>query len=203
MKSFSEIETIVKRATKAAGYSWGISEETAKCIRLLELFNLPGVKHINEYFIDRKKNRFEKLNLIQEKNFSSQNSFCPIILGISFMDNIKKLENIKKIEIRNVAYPVIFLSFLSRSSEIVGKRISIDMDTKKILFNFNLNIYSDLNSNEYPKIGNNININFLENEDSFSSEDWEVLSRLSEDTFVEETESLKKSAAGAGLTDND
>ena len=47
MKSLSEIETTVKRASKAAGYSWGVSEETGKSIRLLELFSLPGIKHLN------------------------------------------------------------------------------------------------------------------------------------------------------------
>ena len=47
MKSLSEIETIVKRASKAAGYSWGVSEETGKSIRLLELFSLPGIKPVS------------------------------------------------------------------------------------------------------------------------------------------------------------
>ena len=47
MKSLSEIETTVKRASKAAGYSWGVSEETAKGIRLLELFSLPGIKPVS------------------------------------------------------------------------------------------------------------------------------------------------------------
>ena len=203
MKSLSEIETIVKRATKAAGYSWGIAEETAKSIRLLELFNLPGVKHLNQYLNDRQKNKFEKLNLITEKNFSSQNAFCPIISGISFMDNVVMLENKKKIEIKNVAYPIIFLAFLSRSSEIVGKRLNVLMDNNKVLLNFNLNICTNLITLEYPKIVNKININFLANEDNFTAEEWKTLYRLSENTFVEETESLKKSAAGAGLTDND
>ena len=55
MKSLSEIETTVKRATKAIGYSWGVAEETAKCIRLLESFGFPGIKHINDYFSERKK----------------------------------------------------------------------------------------------------------------------------------------------------
>ena len=34
MKSLSEIETIAKRASRAAGYSWGIAEEIGKSIRL-------------------------------------------------------------------------------------------------------------------------------------------------------------------------
>ena len=49
MKSFSEIETTSKRASKAAGFSWGIAEEIGKNIRLLEMFGLPGVKKLNEY----------------------------------------------------------------------------------------------------------------------------------------------------------
>ena len=36
MKSLSEIETTAKRASKAAGFSWGESEEIGKCIRQLE-----------------------------------------------------------------------------------------------------------------------------------------------------------------------
>ena len=58
MKSLSEIETTVKRASKAAGYSWGVSEETGKSIRLLELFSLPGIKHLNEYFNEKNKSKF-------------------------------------------------------------------------------------------------------------------------------------------------
>ena len=46
MKSLSEIETISKRASKAIGFSWGVSEEVAKGIRLLELFGLPGIKNL-------------------------------------------------------------------------------------------------------------------------------------------------------------
>ena len=46
MKSLSEIETTSKRATRASGYSWGISEEVGKSIRLLEMFNFKGVKSL-------------------------------------------------------------------------------------------------------------------------------------------------------------
>ena len=48
MRSFSEIDTTVKRASKAIGLSWGIAEEIGKNIRLLELFGLPGVKNLNQ-----------------------------------------------------------------------------------------------------------------------------------------------------------
>ena len=202
MKSLSEIETTVKRASKAAGYSWGVSEETGKSIRLLELFSLPGIKHLNEYFNQKNKSKFENLNLISENN-SSSNPYCPITLGVSFLDQINVLENLKKIEFKNVAYPIIFISFISRSSEIIGKKINVKIDEKKMLLNLNVNIFSNLIDQEFPKIANTIEVNLLENEDNFTDEEWNNLYKLSEETFVEESDSLKEGAAGAGLTDND
>ena len=202
MKSLSEIETTVKRASKAAGYSWGVSEETGKSIRLLELFGLPGIKHINEYFSEKNKTKFENLNLISENN-SSSNPYCPINLGVSFLDQINVLENLKKIEFKNVAYPIIFISFISRSSEIIGKKIYVKMDEKKILLNLNVNISSNFIEQEFPKLVNTIEVNLLENEDNFTDDEWNNLYKLSEETFVEESDSLKEGAAGAGLTDND
>ena len=55
MKSLSEIETTVKRASRAAGYSWGIAEEVGKSIRLSELFGFPGIKHLNNIIKIKKK----------------------------------------------------------------------------------------------------------------------------------------------------
>ena len=203
MKSLSEIETTVKRASKATGYSWGVSEETAKGIRLLELFSLPGIKHLNEYFNKKNKSKFENLNLISKNNSSSDNPYCPISLGVSFLDQINILENIKKIEFKNVAYPIIFISFVSRSSEIIGKKIYVKIDEKKILLNLNVNISLNFIDQEFPKIANTIEVNLVENKDNFTEDEWKNLYKLSEDTFVEESDSLKEGAAGAGLTDND
>ena len=203
MKSLSEIETTVKRASKAAGYAWGEAEEIGKCVRILELFNLPGIKHLNEYFKERKKNKFENLNLLKENNSPTTKSFCPLNLGISFLDQVKILENNKTIEFLNVAYPILFLSFLSRSSEIIGKRIQIQIDQNEILLNLNMNIYNNFTSLDFPKIAHRFKVKFLENKDNFSEDDWKSLYELSENTFVDETDSLKNRGAGAGLTDND
>ena len=96
-----------------------------------------------------------------------------------------------------------FLPFLSRSSEIIGKRILFKFEKNTLLLNFNVNILSKLSKNEIPLITKNAEIIFLENKDSFSEKEWRNLYKLSENTFVEETDSLKQGAAGAGLTDND
>tara|TARA_Y100001935_G_scaffold127528_1_gene105738 strand:+ start:144 stop:755 length:612 start_codon:yes stop_codon:yes gene_type:complete len=203
MKSLSEIETTSKRATRASGYSWGISEEVGKSIRLLEMFNFEGVKNLNEYLKDKKDKKFENLKLINENNKCLEYSFCPIILGISFLDQIENLEKRKTINFSKIAYPLLFLPFLSRSSEVIGKKIFFKFEKKEFLLNINVNISTNLLNENCPNLANNAEVKILENNDNFTEQDWKSLYQLSEKTFVEETESLKKGAAGAGLTDND
>jgi hypothetical protein len=142
MKSLSEIETAVKRASRAVGFSWGVSEEVGKSIRLLELFGLAGIQNLNQYYKEREIKKFENLNSISDQNIA-QEAFCPITLGVSFLDQIKVIENFEKIQFKNIAYPVIFLSFLSRASEISGKKIYVKFDQYEILLNFNVNIFSN------------------------------------------------------------
>ncbi len=203
MKSLSEIETVSKRASRAAGYSWGISEEVGKNIRLLEMFGLPGIKNLNHYFGERKKQKFEKLKLISNENKSTKLQYCPIISGTSFLDQIKSLDNINEIKFERIAYPLLFLPFASRASEIIGKRLFLKLDNNEFLLNFNNNICSNFINNEIIKIANIATIKLLKNNDSFSDNEWNQLYKLSEETFVEESDSLKETAAGAGFIDND
>jgi hypothetical protein len=203
MKSLSEIDTISKRSSRAAGYSWGIAEEVGKNVRLLEFFSLPGIKNLNA-FLNRKKNiKLENLNLVTEDNSKNNSQYCPVIAGVNFLDQIKTLENLSEINFKNIAYPMLFLPFVSRASEIVGKRILLKIDDKEFLMNFNNCIYSNFSKQEIIKTAERVSIKILKNEDSFSENEWKELYKLSEETFVEENESLKNSGAGAGLTDND
>ena len=203
MRSLSEIETAAKRASRAVGFSWGNSEEVGKSIRLLEMFGLQGIKTLNHYYKEKETKNFEDLNLISKNNEPSSEAFCPIILGISFLDQIKLIENFETIKFKKIAHPIIFLSFLSRASEISGKKIYIKFDQNEILMNLNVNISSNIFNKEFPKFANEIEIKFINNQDNFTDSEWNSLYKLAENTFVEESDSLKQGAAGAGLTDND
>jgi len=202
MISFSEIETTVKRATKSIGFSWGIAEEVGKNTRLLEMFGLPGIKNINQYFKIYNKDSFENINIYSRSNISKK-FYCPIIAGVNFFDQSSSISELKQIEINNLAFPLLFIPFVSRTSEIVGKRIFLKVDNKEFLFNYNQSIYSNYLSGDIVEKSEKINLQFLENTNSFSENEWSELYKISENTFVEETEELKQKGAGAGLTDND
>ena len=203
MKSLSEIDTVSKRSSRAAGYSWGIAEEVGKNVRLLEFFSLPGIKNLNGFLNNKKNIKLENLSLITEDNSTNNSQYCPVIAGVNFLDQIKNLENLSEINFKNIAYPMLFLPFVSRASEIIGKRIFLKLDEKEFLMNFNNCIYSNFSRQEIVKTAERVSIKILKNEDSFTENEWKELYKLSEETFVEENESLKNSGAGAGLTDND
>ena len=201
MQSLSEIDTTSKRASKAAGFSWGIAEEIGKAIRSLELFGLPGVINLNLYLKKIKKNHPTKINKIGKENKNKET--CPIYCGVAFLDQCKQLETLEIIKFYNVNYPLLILPFISKASEILGKKILIQFNNTSFLANFNKSILSKNIDKQISPLANEINIEFLENKNSFSVQDWKELYKLSEETFVEESESLKSKGAGAGLTDND
>ena len=204
MQSFSEIDTTSKRASKAAGFAWGISEEVGKNMRNLEMFGLPGVKNLNLYLQKIKKNPTEKPKKIEKANKPQSKEFCPIYCGTIFLDNCKMLETFKSIKFYNVSFPLLLLPFLSRASDLVGKRISVQYEENNFLLNFDKTIFSkNIKIDQVISLAKEVSIEFLENNNSFSLKEWKKLYKLSEETFVEETDSSKKKGAGAGLTDND
>ena len=202
MKTLYEIDITSKRASKAMGFSWGIAEEIGKNIRLLEMLGLPGIKNLNQYFKLYKNKQFQNISLITKTN-TSKIPYCPIIAGVNFLDQVTIMEELDEIDFENVAFPILLIPFLSRASEIIGKKIFLKIDEKEFLLNFNQSIYSNYSNKEIWEKGETINIKFLDNKNSFNEKEWQELYKLSEDRFVEETEELMQKTAGAGLIDND
>ena len=141
--------------------------------------------------------------MIDKQNQPQKNTFCPINLGVSFLDQIRNIEKFNNCSFKNVSYPILLLPFLSRSSEVIGKKVLFKFDKNTFLLNFNVNILSNISLKKFPFLAKKSEIIFLENKNHFTEKEWKSLYKLSENTFVEETESLKQGAAGAGLTDND
>ena len=204
MRSSSEIITVSKRATKAAGYSWGVAEEVGKNIDVLELIGIAGIENLKSYLSEIKNKKPIGPNVIKSQNKIDNESLCPILTGVCLIDDFKNIEILKEINFYNVSFPLLMIPFISRLSFLIGKRVSIEIDEYK--FKFNLDKYmfsnSDINSLILEN-AKNVRITVFENEDSFSQEVWDELYELSTDTFVEENEKLKSTAAGAGLEDND
>ena len=187
MRSSSEIITVSKRATKAAGYSWGVAEEVGKNIDVLELIGIAGIENLKSYLSVIKTKTPIGPNGIKSQNKIDNESLCPILTGVSLIDDFKNIEILKEINFYNVNFPLLMIPFISRLSFLIGKRVSIEIDEHKFKFNLDKYIFSDSDINSLIlENAKNVRIIVFEKEDSFSQEIWDELYALSTDTFVEE-----------------
>ena len=136
MKSLSEIDTTSKRASRAVGFSWGEAEEIGKSIRLLELFGLQGIKNLNNYYHLKTNNKYENLNLIKENNISEKNPYCPIKLGINFLDQIRIVEKYKKITFKLENFDQSLNLYLPNVKFLISSKNSITVSYEKNSISF-------------------------------------------------------------------
>ena len=204
MQSTSEINTVSKRAARAAGYSWGIAEEVGKCISSIEMYGISGVENLNNYFKTITDIKPEGPKQIEKNNKLNDKSLCPIYTGLKLIDNYKSVDDIKLLKFINLDYPLLLLPFVNKLSYLIGKRIEIAIDDINVECNLNKCVLADHQiKSAIIKKAKTVTISILENEDSFSSKTWNELYEMSTETFVEETEQSKQTGAGAGLQDND
>ena len=204
MQSSSEINTVSKRAARAAGYSWGIAEEVGKCISSIEMFGIPGVENLNNYFKTIKDIEPEGPKQIEKNNELNDKSLCPIYTGLKLIDDYKSVDEIKILKFIKLDYPLLLLPFINKLSYLIGKRIQVFIDDINAECNLNTCVFADHKiKSSIIKKANTVIISILENEDNFSSKSWNELYEMSTETFVEETEQSKQTGAGAGLQDND
>ena len=190
MRTSSEIETISKRASRAAGYTWGVSEEVGKCIKSLELYQISGLENLNEYLKKIKNLEPQGPRKIEQKNILNEGNFCPIHTGVALMDASSRVMDLKSLSIQSLDFPILLIPFLNRISYKIGKMIEVKFDEIEILLN--LNNYISSNSDLRKKIlksTEHLTVNVIENKDTFDASVWDSLYKLSTETFVEESES--------------
>ena len=204
MRTSSEIETISKRATRAAGFPWGIAEEIGKNIKTLELLSITGIENLNLYLRSVKGKQVHGPKEICANNKLESAAYCPFYTGSALLDSANKVEEISNLTFHSVNFPILLIPFLNRLSEKIGKKILLRIDDVNFLLNLNKFISTSKDSEDIViENARIVRIEILENENSFSEKIWDELYDLSSETFVEETDRLKENAAGAGLADND
>ncbi len=190
MRTSSEIETISKRASRAAGFTWGISEEIGKCIKSLELYKISGLENLNDYLKKIKNVEPQGPQKIEHTNSLKEGNFCPIHTGVALMDASSRVMELKTLSIQSLDFPILLIPFLNRVSYKIGKMVEVKFDEIEILLNLNNYISSNTDlRHKILKSTEHLTINVIENKDTFDANVWDSMYKLSTETFVEESES--------------
>ena len=123
MRTSSEIETISKRATRAAGFPWGIAEEIGKNIKTLELLSLTGIENLNLYLRSVKGKQVHGPKEICADNSLESAAYCPFYTGSALLDSANKVEEISNLTFHSINFPILLIPFLNRLSEKIVKKI--------------------------------------------------------------------------------
>lgn len=115
--SLNEVEATAKKATRGAGYDWGMAEEAAKATRWLCSFGIDGCGAL-AYLL-------AQTDSVPLADHSPQNLdeiwqaratwLCPIMVGAALSDKCNLL-NTKDVCLRYVACPIFVLPFAAMSA---------------------------------------------------------------------------------------
>ena len=118
--SLAEIDTQCRKATRGAGYSWGLAEEAGKAVRWLSARGLPGPQALAGLLSDHDGKDYAQIKPLHTESclVAAAGTLCPIITGALLSDQALEYAKASSLSCGAVAWPLLLLPFLARLAEI-------------------------------------------------------------------------------------
>ncbi|WP_109312485.1 DUF3726 domain-containing protein [Ruegeria sp. AU67] len=206
--SLNEVEATAKRATRGAGYSWGLAEEAAKATRWLCAHGQNGTGALAQLLqLDLAGTPKTHAPSDLSGEWQSENQLCPLVTGALLSDCAHRL-NSSPIAIRNVAVPALLLPFAANAARFLATCVSVDYDHALAETDgFDLSLDAPI-----PDRAHQVSVHLggqltapapHRTRAEPDPTDWGILDRFAHRTYAPATEESRLRGAGAGLSDND
>lgn len=206
--SLNEVEATAKRATRGAGYSWGLAEEAAKATRWLCARGQNGTGALAQLLqmgmADAPK---QHAPTDLSGDWRSDELLCPLVTGALLSDCANRVKS-SPITMGDVAVPALLLPFAANAARLLDTRVTIECDgTIAETDGFDLAMNSPIT--DQAKMvsvhlgGQLTNAAPHHTRAEPSPTDWSTLNRFAHNTYAPATEESRLRGAGAGLSDND
>lgn len=188
--ALNEVEATAKKASRGAGYSWGLAEEAGKATRWLCGQGLDGVAI-----------------LATALSRPDQTLACPLTRGAQLSDRAATLAE-HVITLRHVAQPALLLAFAAQVARQTGYCITVDCGVAKGVTDGTRLSLTDAFPPEADLVrvylgGRLAEALALASRARPDEAAWAELNRLAHRTYAPATEESRLLGAGAGLSDND
>jgi len=117
--SLSEAASLAVKATRGAGYPWGLAQEAGYAIRWLQANGAPGVAALANHLQGMENSRYELAYHSKDAELKKSRINCPIKMGAAIMDRAIPVGN----ELGQVYQPVLLIPFISHARSNIGARI--------------------------------------------------------------------------------
>lgn len=203
--SLNEVEATAKRATRGAGFAWGLAEDAAKATRWLCAHGVDGVGHL-AVLLDQSDRSLHAPSSI-EGAWTGEGALCPLHAGCLLSDSAHLL-NAHPIVMEHVASPVLLIPFAALASRQLKTPVSLECDGIAICTDGHILSATP----DWPATVQSVTVTLGGHVPASSPRqtrmtphpaDWDALNRFAHKTYAPATEESRLLGAGAGLSDND
>jgi len=200
--SIGELDSLVLKAYRGSGFSWGLSQEAGRAAAWMAMHGLPAAKCFTELL--QKTDGLERTALTPETNTGNWSNFtslvcpagnsgcCPVIAGTMLSDFGWTVGS--KLRLSSVYSPLILIPFVSFCAKSARTALRVSIDEVSIYLTADGQLVST--SSECELVAP------VARRAAISGDALERLEALAHRTYVPASDQ-SRSGAGAGLTDND
>jgi hypothetical protein len=214
--SLSEIEALCRKASRGAGYSWGLAEDTGKAVRWLTAYGLPGSEVLAELL---QKVAGDLKSFIPELNGdgcnNQKNALCPLYCGAIVNDLGHWVAQDRTLTFHSMLYPLLVLPQAARIAEAFKMPVTLSFaDIDIVCTSHDISFYGEpfweVKSGDSVCQRASIDAAVKANKlfpsplsRPVSAEAIKILESYAHKTYAPATEASRLAGAGAGLSDND
>lgn len=206
--ALNEVEAMAKRASRGAGYPWGLAEEAAKATRWLCAQHVDGCAELAGLLeADLAATLRDHRPTTLDKDWQGQGALCPLSTGATLSDFAARAAQ-EPVIMRAVMRPALLLPFTAYVARKTGGCFTITCEGSVAI--------TDGQSLElarpFPSNAETLTIRaggHLIDQPAWASRAtpaagvWNTLSQLAHRTYAPATEESRLLGAGSGLSDND
>ena len=211
--SLNETEAMAKRATRGAGYSWGLAEEAGKAARWLCANGLDGsgilVRLLDQ--VDGQALTDLSPRSIAGEWVSASGQLCPLIAGAALSDSAALLGD-RDIVMRNVLFPALVLPFGAACAMTTGQAVKIIWNGQTVVCDASGRCGEDAELMATASdarqvsvaLGGSVRRHLPQGtRATANAANWAMLDRFAYRTFAPAPAISRLLGAGSGLSDND
>lgn len=206
--AMNEVEATAKKATRGAGYPWGLAEEASKATRWLCVQGLDGSAMLaNLLEQNHAKTLPAHVPIDLDGEWQGQDDLCPLATGAALSDCAARLAA-GPIRIRAISEPIFLLPFAASSARQLGQPVAVIFDGMvAVTDGANLSLAGEVPHHAaMVTVQTGMSLDKARDTRTRANPDpdaWATLNRLAFHTYAPATAESRLLGAGAGLSDND
>ncbi len=218
--SLNEIEAMGKKATRGAGYSWGLAEEGAKALRWLSSHDLPGAQALCNLLAQATSAVPEAVPpVITGNSWQAQDApLCPLQTGAALCDMAPLLDlstDTAGVALAPVTQPLLVVPFVATIARRNDYALSLIWDGCQVVFTPQ-DVHVDMTAPDALLPDIPVQMTFRRHDGPapdtatpramrgrIAPDLWAMLGSYAHRTYAPATEASRLMGAGAGLSDND